>query len=183
MELESVLCTIEDLKRLTSIGNNVDVDVLWPHVLLAQQLFIEPVLGRPLYEDIISKFDNNELSGYTETLWSSYLVPCLAYCSWYNSSIFLNYKTNRTGINTHSSDVLTPLSTEEMSLYVERVNNFKTYWLNRLEDYLIDNADEFPLYRQNSTVQNSGGSIFLGWKTTSRQNPFWDKEDNDVTSD
>lgn len=180
--MESILCTVDDLKRLTSIGNNVDVDVIWPHILLSQQLFLQPVLGDALYSDIVSRFDNNQLTGDTFTLWEEYLVPCLAYCSWYNAAPFLNYKTNRTGISTHSSDVLTPVTPEELAIYSERVNNFKIYWLNRLEDYLIANDDLFPLYRQNTVVQSSGGQMFLGWKTTTRRNPYWDKEGNDVIS-
>lgn len=177
--MESILCTVNDLKRLTSIGNNVDVDILWPHVLLAQQLYLQPVLGDALYEDIISRFDNQQLTGDTETLWEEYLVPSLAYCAWYNATPFLNYKTQRAGISTHSTDVLSPVTPEELATYSERVNNFKIYWLGRLEDYLIANDDLFPLYRQNTIVQNSGGSIFLGWKTSTRQNPYWDQTGDD----
>jgi len=172
--MESTIVSVNDLKNFTSIGENIDPELPFPHLLIAQQLYLQPVLGDALYNDIVTKFDNNELTGDTQTLYEMYIIPALAYSAWYSVFPFLNYKTQRTGISTHTSDVLTPITVEEMSIYNERVNNFKTYYLNRLEKYLIDNATLFLLFRQNDVNQSSGGSIFLGWKTVKRTNPFWD---------
>ena len=181
--MESPLCTVDDLKRLTSLGSHIDPDLVYNHIIISQQMQVLPILGQALYESIIYLFDNDQLTGKTETLWSDYIVPCLAFCSWHNASPFLNYKTQRTGISTQSTDVLTPVTPEEFAIYSERVANFKTYYCNRLEDYLVDNKTDFPLFRQNTTVQSSGGSFFLGYKTISKRGAYWDKEGDDVTSD
>jgi len=181
--MESTIVTTNQLKTFTSIGENIDPDLLFPHLLIAQQLYLEPVMGSTLYDDIISRFDNNQLTGDTQTLYEEYIIPALAYSAWYSCSPFLNYKTQRVGLNTQATDVLTPLSTEELAIYMNRVDNFKTYYLNRLEQYLIDNETLFPLFRQNNVNQSSGGSIFLGYKSASHANPYWDRTDGSLYSD
>ena len=115
--MDSILCTIEDLKRLTSLSENIDPDLLWPHVLISQHLYIQNVLGDALYGDIVSRFDNEQLTGDTQTLWSEYIVPALGFCSWYSAAPFLNYKTQRTGLSTQGTDTLTPITVDEFSIY------------------------------------------------------------------
>lgn len=178
--MESTIVTVNDLKNFTSIGENIDPDLLFPHLLIAQQLYLQPVLGDALYNDIVSRFDNEQLTGDTQSLYELYIIPALAYSAWYSAAPFIAYKTQRTGISTHSSDVLTPVTTDELSIYVDRVNNLKLYYLNRLEQYLIDNASTFPLYRQNTVNQSSGGQIYLGYQTPSRRGSYWDQVGNTI---
>jgi len=173
--MESTIVTTEQLKNFTSIGENVDVDLLFPHLLIAQQLYVQPVLGDALYNDIVDRFDNNTLTGDTQTLYELYIIPALAYSAWYSVTPFLNFKTQRTGIATQGTDVLTPVTPDELAIYTDRVNNFKIYYLNRLEQYLIDNASTFPLYRQNDVNQNKGGELYLGWRTKRKYGDYWDK--------
>lgn len=174
--MESVIVTVNDLKKFSSIGENVDPELLFPHLLIAQQLYLQPVLGDALYSDIISRFDNNWLTGDTQTLYEEYLIPALAFSSWYSAYPFLAYKTQRTGIVTTTADVNTPLTPDEMNLYSSRVSNFKDFYLKRLEDYLIDNSDLFPLFRKSENPQRGGGGIFTGWKSTRIYGSYWDRD-------
>ncbi len=163
--MESTIVTVNDLKLYSNISENIDVEMLNPHLLIAQQLYLQPVLGDALYSDLINRFNNNTLTGDTQTLYEEYIVQSLAYSAWFSASPFLSYKTNRNGINTQSTDNTTPLTPEELSLYSSRVENFKDFYLNRLEKYLILNNDKFPLFRKNDVdVTSSGGSLYLGFK-------------------
>jgi len=173
--MESTLVTVNDIKQFTSIGNQVDPDVIFPFLLIGQQLYVAPVLGDPLYNDIISRFDNNQLTGDTQTLYEEYLISAIAYSSWYAATPFLNYKTQRSGISTQSSDVLTPVTPEEINIYLTKVNNFKDFYLNRLEKFLVANATLFPLFRQNDVSESNGSSIYLGYKY---RFPYTTKNDN-----
>lgn len=177
--MESNLCTVNDLKKLTPISENIDVELLHPHLMISQQLYIAPVLGTALYDDIIDRFDNNRLTGDTQTLYEEYIVPALGYGAWYAAAPFLNYKTQRTGIATQGTDTLTPVTPEELSIYIERVNNLRIYYQNRMEQYLIDNKTSFPLYRQDDVHQHKGGTFFTGWDTIRKHADYWDKSSND----
>lgn len=165
--MESTLVTTVQLKSLTSISNLMDVDLLQPHLLIAQQLFVQPVLGDPLYNNIISRYDNNTLTGDTLVLYDDYIVPAIAYSAWYSAAPFIAYKTTPSGIQTQGSPDTTATTSEELSLYINRVGNYKDFYLKRLNDYLIaDNGAKFPLFRDGNTpVENSkGGGIYLGYK-------------------
>jgi hypothetical protein len=174
--MKTVLTTVNELKLRTSIGENIDPELLAPHLQIAQELYVAEVLGAALYDDLVTQYDNNTISGITETLLNEYIIPAIGFSSWYSCSPFLSYKTNRSGINTTTSDVQTPATIEEFNLYLSKVDNLKNFYLHRLEQYLIDNATSFPLYRQAENLQQGGGSIFTGWKTTRKIAPYWDKD-------
>ena len=174
--MESTIVTTTDLKNFTSIGDNVDPELLFPFLLIAQQLYVQSVLGDALYNDIISRYDNEWLTGDTQTLYENYIVPAVAYSAWYCSAPFINYKTQRSGISTTTSDVMTPVSPEEFNIYSQRVRNFMDYYLKRLEDYLIANKTTFPLYCEQDTPSQGGGQIFLGYNHKRPANPYWDAE-------
>lgn len=163
--MESTIVTAEQLKTLTSLSQNIDCELLNPHLLISQQLYIEPVLGTALYNDIISRYDNNALTGDTQTLYEDYIVQAIGFAAWFSAAPFLNYKTQRAGIQTLSSPDNTPVTVEELSLYIARVETMKNFYLDRLRDYLYANQTLFPLYRSSDSQQVSkGGGIYLGYR-------------------
>ncbi len=171
--MESTILTKEQLLTLTSISENMDVELLQPHLLIAQQLYVSPVLGDALYSDIVSKYDNNSITGDTLTLYNDYIVPAIAYAAWFSAAPFLQFKTQRNGIQTQASDNNTPVTVEELSLYINRVENLKNFYCERLNKYLIeDNGTKFPLFRQDNTPQtlSKGSSLYLGFKSKNSSN-------------
>jgi len=174
--MESTIVTSVQLKALTSISDNLDVELLNPHLLIAQQLYVAPVLGDALYSDIISRFNNNTLTGDTLTLYEEYIVPAIAFSAWFSSAPFLNFKTQRAGIQTLSSPDNTPVTVEELSLYIARVQNLKDFYCDRLNKYLItDNYVKFPLFRSDDTpvYSNKGSGLYLGFNKSKCGNNNW----------
>lgn len=164
--MESCLITTVDLKKLTSISENMDVELLQPFLLISQQLYVAPILGTALYDDIISRYDNQTLTGDTWTLFEDYILPTIAFGAWFAAAPFLNFKTQRAGIQTLSSPDNTPVTVEELSLYIQRVENLMKFYQDRLNDYLVaDNYVKFPLFRSDDTpVQlNKGTSFYLNF--------------------
>jgi len=164
--MESTIVNSEQLKALTSISQNIDVELLNPHLLISQQLFCASILGTALYDDMVSRYDNQAITGDSLTLYEEYIVPAIAYGAWYSASPFLAYKTNRSGIQTQGSPDNVALTPEEMSIYIGRVQNLKDFYCQRLNNYLIkDNGLKFPLFRDGNTpVESShGSSLYLGF--------------------
>lgn len=163
--MESTLTTVEQLKALTSISDTMDCELLQPHLLIAQQLYVAPVLGDALYSDILSKFNDNTISGNTETLLNEYIIPAIGFSAWFSAAPFLAYKTQRSGIQALASPDNTPVTPEELSLYIARVENYKDFYCLRLQKYLDDNESLFPLYRSaDSQDVSKGGGLYLGYK-------------------
>ena len=151
----------------------MDVALLEPHLLIAQQLYVAPVLGDALYNDIVQRYDNQTLTGDSWTLFQDYILPAIAYGAWFSAAPFLNYKTQRAGIQTLSSPDNTPVTVEELSLYIARVENYKNFYCQRLNDYLVlDNYVKFPLFRGDDTPanMNKGTGLYLGF-TNASQSP------------
>jgi hypothetical protein len=173
--MESTIVTVNQLINLTTISANCDPELLYPFLLISQQLYLEPVLGAALYNDIINKFDNSQLTGSPETtLYEEYIIPAIAYGSLYAAMPFIAFKLQRTGISTMSTDVLTPADSDQLTMLMTKAENLKAYYLNRLEHYLIDNQTTFTLYRRNPVKQSNGGSIYLGYKRRHIRENFWD---------
>ena len=164
--MESTLVTVEQLKALTSISDTMDCELLQPHLLIAQQLYVAPVLGNALYNDILAQFDANTISGNTTTLLDEYITPAIGFSAWFSISPFLAYKTQRSGIQALSSPDNTPVTPEELSLYIARVENYKDFYCLRLQKYLDANESLFPLYRSGDSQEVSkGGGLYLGFKS------------------
>lgn len=180
--MDSNLVTTEQLKTLTSIGLNIDCELLSPHINIAQNLYIAPVLGKCLYEDLVTNFDANTLSTDYETLLNDYITPALGFSSWYSVSPFLHLRTSRNGINKSGTDTVSPVELDEFSMYLSKVENMMKFYLKRLEDFLICNKTVYPLYRQNSAEISSGGSIFTGWNTHPKGGRFYSSESSDIDS-
>jgi len=178
--MESTLTTVNDLKNLTTISANADPELLYPFLLISQQLYVEPILGAGLYADILYKFDHSQLTGSPETtLYEEYIVNAIAYGALYSAMPFIAFKIQRTGISTMTTDVLTPADSEQMTMLLSKAENLKAFYCNRLEHYLVDNKTLFPLYKQNTVEQSNGGNIYLGFKD-SPDDDFWtsDKTSN-----
>jgi hypothetical protein len=173
--MESTLVTTVQLKNLTSISKNFDVELLQPHLLIAQQLYVQPVLGDALYFNILTKFDTNTISGDTQILLDEYITPAIGFSAWFSAAPFLAYKTTRAGIQTESASdganiAVTP---EELSLYIARVENYKNFYLDRLAKYLNNNVTNFPLFRTEDCqpkVNSNTGQFYLGFRGTRKNN-------------
>lgn len=178
--MESTLITTVDLKKLTAISENMDVELLQPFLLISQQLYVAPILGTALYEDIVTRYDNQTLTGDTWTLFEDYILPTIAYGAWFAAAPFLNYKTQRAGIQTLSSPDNTPVTVEELSLYVARCETLMKFYQDRLNDYLVeDNYVKFPLFRSDDTPVNlnKGSSFYLNFNKTTKpccKNNWWE---------
>lgn len=171
--MESTLITAVDLKRFSSISENMDVNMLDPHLIIAQQLFIAPILGDALYSSILTQFDNQTISGDTLELLNDYIAPAIAFGAWFSAAPFIAYKTNRSGIQTQGSPDTVAVTSEELSLYISRVQNLKDFYCERLNKFLIDdNYVKFPLFRSDDTpvYTNKGSGLYLGFSRNRNRN-------------
>lgn len=180
--MESTLVTVEQAKLLTSFSQNIDPSLVENHLLIAQQLYVAPILGVALYDDLVSRYDNQTITGDSLTLYEDYVVPAICFGAWFSAAPFLHMRTQRAGIQTLASPDNNPVTVEELSLYIARVENLKNFYCDRLNNYLIeDNGVKFPLFRSGDDTPanlNKGSSLYLGFdksrkRTNCCDNPWW----------
>lgn len=165
--MENLLMTVDDIKSITSISDNVDVESLRNYIKNATVMYIQPILGIALLDDILLLTSTGN-SKY-DVLLKEYIYYALAYYAWYNASIFLHVKTQKKGLVKQHSDDSENISLDEFGVYSKRIESIAVTYSNRLRDYLDVNANEFALYRQNNKSvagnSNTCSSIFLKFKS------------------
>lgn len=160
--IDTTIINIEDIKKITSISNNIEVDMLEPFLFNSQEIYIRPLLGDAMYTAIIAEVGG---TGNTYTsLIEDYIQYALAYATYFTYIPFGHIKLQKKGLVLQTSENSTSASMEEFSMYTKRVESTMTFYLAKMKDYLDDNKITYLLYTSSDQInpQNSS-SIFLGF--------------------
>lgn len=149
------LISIERLKEISLINDNVDAKVIAPHILQCQDIYIQPLLGTALYNDLKTQIEtDNTLSTKPlyKTLLDDYIHLCL---TWYIECEILSsntYKIANKAVLTKSSDNSQPASLSEIFSLRDDMKNKAEWYAQRLAEYLSANSDDYPLYLQSQDL-------------------------------
>jgi hypothetical protein len=162
----------EYIFKHSPVDDNIDPDLVAPFIRMAQDLFLQEILGNTLYQKLINDVINNTLSGYYKTLMDDYIQPALVNWVVYETIPFINYKfTNKaiseknTSGNTGGSN---PTSLTVIKYLRDIVRDRAEYYNQRIRDYILNNIGNLPEY---STFTDIGirpkqtsytGGIYLG---------------------
>ena len=138
------------LKESTAINMNVDVDLIKPHILVAQKIYLEPKLGSDLYQKLEADITAGTLTGVYKTLVDEYIGDMLPHWGFFNLIPYLRFKVENGNIYSKTSETGTALSTEEAQHLREEVRNTAEYYTERLILHLKNNISSFPEYSTNS---------------------------------
>lgn len=167
MDMNTTLMSTNDMISLTSISQNIDHTLISPFIKNAEIMYILPVLGIPLYEDVLS----NVASGTTKykTLLEDYIYFSLSYYALYSALPFIHMKIEKKGITKSHSDSSENIDISELQILIKRVESIAVSYTNLMREYLDNNANLYPLYRSDTTTNDlsrkAGHSIFLGFNT------------------
>jgi len=141
----------EYLKTYTPLGKSVDVNEVYPFVEEAQDVYIQDVLGTPLYNHLEYKL-------YLGTTFSTpYFTQAeidlinicskgLAYWTVYMALPHLSIKIRNIGVSRPTSTDAQVSSMEEMKYIREEMKNLGEFWNTRVVNFLCENSTQFPLY-------------------------------------
>jgi len=144
----------ERLKDSTTIGLNVDVNLLSPYIKMSQKLYIETRIGTQLSDKlkalIVAGTVNLVGNEAYATLLNDYIAEVLpSYCLWL-AVPFLRYKIENGNIYSKTSETGTALSTEEAQQLRNEVMNTAEYYMERMVEYLCNNSSLFPEFSTNT---------------------------------
>lgn len=144
--------SVQYIKDNTSMNNNVDADVVEPHIITVQATKIEQILGTKLYEKIQNDISGNTVSGNYQILLEKYIQPTLAHWVLYEVYPFLNYKLTNKSIVTKNSDNSEAIDLETLKYMRYSVRDTAEYFSQRISNYLLANQTLFPEYFLNSQI-------------------------------
>lgn len=149
---QSVLFIDEDyIKRYSTINGSVDPTFLEPRLILAQDKWIQPILGTNLYQTIKAAILANNLTAIQTTLLEDFIMRATLHWALIEILPSLLYKVNNGAISTYSSEDSSPISRSELDRLVEEQRNNAQFYSERLIDYLCANSSLFPEYNTRTS--------------------------------
>lgn len=139
------------LKKLTSVHENVEPQDLMPHVLEAQDIYIQGLLGTKYYNTLKTRIENDTLTTPDETLLDNYIAPCLANYALYQAMPTLTYKIFNKSLMQPDSETAVAATLDQMKYIRQSVQDTAEFYRERTREYLRDNVSDFPDYNNPGT--------------------------------
>jgi hypothetical protein len=137
------------IKTFTPVGDLVQWTEIEPSVHLAQDSFIQDVLGTNFYNHIQDAFENQTLNT-DETELVARIKPALAYRVIEQAITFIHYQIKNKGIQSQSGDYNQPVTIDEFKYMRNELKNRAEFFTKRFSTYLYDNKKLFPQYENNN---------------------------------
>jgi len=157
------LITEAEIKEIcTAIDQNIDPSFLNLYILAVQSNYVRPLLGKDLYNQIMTQAASNTLSTDNRTLVDLMKRP-IAFWVWAESVWELTYRTTNAGVVASADDKFIVAEPHVIDAQMERYKNYaENWWNNDVKEYLCDNPSLYPLYASNiKNAFNSGYGLYF----------------------
>lgn len=165
--IQNILFNDKWLKEFSVIPLNFNTKEVQNYLKLAETIWLEPIIGRPLYDELLYQVKNNQLTDENSTLLVEAIYPYLGFCVAYEALPFLWSHVSEVGVTMGHSENSDSLSLKDMT-YVEAHLRRQ---IEARKDYLIKwldcHCESFPLYHPtcNDSCCNAKG--------LNAPNPMW----------
>lgn len=145
----------EYLKVYTPLGKSIDVDMIYPFVQEAQDIYTQDLLGTPLYNYLEYKL-------YIGTTFSTpYFTQkeidlinicskALAYWTIYLALPHLAIQIRNIGVARATSENTTVSTVQELKYIRQEMQDLAEFWNQRVVNFICENSTDFPLYNAAS---------------------------------
>ncbi len=134
------------LKSYTPLGKNLDADEIYPFVQESQDIYIQDVLGTPLYDDLTWELYSGITYSTVERTLVDICSKSLAYWTVYLALPHLAIKIRNIGVARTAGENTQQSTMEELKYLREEMKNLAEFWQTRVVNFLCDKSIEFPLY-------------------------------------
>ena len=146
------LITEDYFKAYSPISDNYNIKDIKPYFHVAEKLWIEPIIGTPLYEELLDEVEKDEVTPENATLLLN-IYPLLAFAIVYESLPFVGYHLSQVGITKGKSENSEPVSINDVNYISTQLRNQCETMKMLLKKFLDENAEHYPLYYADNTVE------------------------------
>lgn len=146
------LITEDYFKTYSPISDNYNIKDIKPYFHVAEKLWIEPIIGTPLYEELLDEVEKDEVTPENATLLLN-IYPLLAFAIVYESLPFVGYHLSQVGITKGKSENSEPVSINDVNYISTQLRNQCETMKMLLKKFLDENAEHYPLYYADNTVE------------------------------
>lgn len=158
------------LKKHSNIDENVDTQYITPVIELVQDMYILPVLGTALYDEIAAEVVAGSVSTDNQTLLDSYVQKTMLYYVLAEGLPSFNYKIENKSVATKTSDNAQPVGIDIIRSEVARYKNLAEVYAQRTTNYLKANSSSTKYNNYNNagsdfdTIHPKANNYFNGWE-------------------
>lgn len=142
----TLLINDELLKQFSPIPLDTLTEDFTSFILVSQELYIKPILGDALYNELIEEICDNNLSTENSELIIK-IAPALSYLTIYSALPFLWAKIMNKGITILNSENSSSINIEDVSQLRDWLFDISNSYLTILKEWLDANKSIYPLYR------------------------------------
>lgn len=134
------------------ISENVDWKVIQPVIVMAQDIYLEPILGTKMFQDLMAKADADitlASDPVYKSLVSDHIVPTLHYYLMKELALILKFRYMNKGVMVKSSDNSQNGDTNDLKVIADSHRITAEQYAERLTKHLRYNPSLYPLYFTN----------------------------------
>ena len=180
MAKQVLLVSEQRLKQWTQLDDNVRLNEITPHILQAQDIYIQNLIGTKLYTRLKAGVIADDLNADEDLLLNDYVGKTLMQYALYMILPSIKYKVVNQGIVNGTSEETAPTTLEELRYLRGTVLDTAEFYATRLVEFFRDNPGMFPDYTNPGTdgmMPDKTDQYFSGLQTNiplkRNQNNLW----------
>lgn len=147
------LVDIATLKHYSYIDADVNDETLNVTLKRVQDIYLEPTLGTPLYKRMLQGVEDDDFTALEEKLMTYILDFVYVGCE-LKASNHNNWKIRNKSVGSASDEHVRANDISQYNNYVDELRKDLSVYKNRLIGYLIDNKEDYPLYKCTNLKEN-----------------------------
>jgi len=157
------------LKKHSNIDGNVDTKYITPVIELVQDLYVLPILGTALYDEIAAQIVADNVSAANQTLLNDHVQKAMLYYVLAEGLPSFNYKIENKSVATKTSDNSQPVDISIIHSEVARYKNLAEMYAQRTTRFLRANVSSTLYTAYNNagddfdTIQPTTNNYSVGW--------------------
>ncbi len=155
------------LKEISAINDNVDFKTLKPTIIMCQDIYLQQVLGTPLFNDLKTKITNDPTLASNpneKTLIDNYISKYLAWVIKMEATLEFKFRYSNIGVVVKSGENNAAAETSDLKMLMDGCRIKSEKYSELLIDYLKNNTATFPKYYEasNTGLKPSNNNFFKG---------------------
>lgn len=139
----------EMLKTYSQMTRNTGVDKIIPYLLLAQDYYLENILGVPLMVELKTQVSTNTLTEENKALIVK-IAPCLSAWTDFLAARSLAYTVTQKGLTAEASENSRSLNEKELGYYIDQLRETANMAQEMLIKFLCRCRDQYVLWRPDN---------------------------------
>lgn len=157
MACRTLFISQEDFKDRVDLSDNVLSKYILPNIASVQDRYIKKILCKDFYDELIEQVDADTLTSANETLVDDYIKPAMVFRAYARYIATANIYNTASGFRKFREDNSDIAENSDMTALLSQAESDAMYYEKELYDYLENNEDDYPTYRDNCKCSKTKG--------------------------